>query len=99
MAVTMTQTAFQTELRLANSLEERTLAARLLAYVSVAVVQYAPACPDEVHTEAAVRLGAFLYDQPAAPMGDRYANAMRQSGAARAMLPWKAHGAGIPDAA
>ena len=99
MAVTMTQTDFQTELRLANSQEERKLAARLLGYVSVAVLRYAPDCPDEVHNEAAVRLGAYLYNQPEATRGDAYANAMRSSGAARAMLPWKAHGAGIPDAA
>ena len=99
MAVTITQSDFQTELRLANSLEERTLAARLLGYVSVAVVKYAPDAPDVVHNEAVVRLGAYLYDQPSAGMGDRYANALRSSGAARAMLPWKAHGAGIPSAA
>ena len=96
MAVTITAADFRLELRLANSTEERTLSARVLAYASEAVVKFAPECPDVVHNEACVRLGAYVYDKPSAPMGDRYANAMRSSGAERAMLPYRNHGGGIP---
>ena len=96
MAVTISVADFRLELRLANSQEERTLSARALAYASEAVVKFAPLCPDSIHNEAAVRLGAYVYDMPSAGMGSRYANALRSSGAERAMLPWREHGGGIP---
>ena len=96
MAVTITLADLLTELRLDNTQEDLARAKRLLAYSTEAVVKHAPDCPDVVHNEAVVRLSAYVYDMPTAGANSRFANALRNSGAERAMLPWRAHGAGIP---
>ena len=98
MAVTITVAELVTELRLSDAAEELALATRLLDYASAAVVKHSPNAPDVVHTEAAVRLAAYLYDKPNAPRGEGYANALRFSGAARALLPYRIHRAGFADA-
>ena len=94
MAVTLSVPELLVELRLGDSTEEVQLATRRLGYASVAVVKSTPDAPDAVHNEAAVRLAAYLYDQPNAPTGDGYANALRSSGAARILLPYRVHRAG-----
>ena len=48
--------------------------------------------------EAVRRLGGYLFDQPEAGRGDAYANAMRNSGAARMLLPYRVHRAGYAEA-
>ena len=47
--------------------------------------------PDVVLNEATIRLSAYLYDQPTASGGLGFANAMRFSGAARILLPYRIH--------
>ena len=99
MAVTLTQAELSAALRLGASAEENAQATRLLAYASVAVTKHAPGAPDEVHSEAAIRLCGYLYDQPTAGRGNSYGNALRYSGAAAILLPYRIARAGTVNAA
>ena len=83
---------------MATRQKRRRKSTRLLAYVSTAVAKQAPNAPDVVHNEAARRLAGYLFDQPEAGRGDGFANAMRNSGAARILLPYRIHRAGYADA-
>ena len=85
-------------LRLGNSAEEVTEATRLLAYATLAVEQHAPTAPDIAQNEAVRRLSGYLFDQPEAGRGMAYANALRSSGAARMLLPYRIHRLGLSDA-
>ena len=98
MVVTLSVAELSAALRLTDSAEETAEATRLLAYASEAVIQYAPDAVDTAHTEACVRLASYIYDQPTAGRGDSYANALRNSGAARMLLPYRIHRAGYSDA-
>ena len=98
MAVTMTAGELVAALRLNNTPEEQAEVTRLLAFASEAVVKHAPTAPDATHNEAARRLAGYLFDMPEAGRGDAYANAMRNSGAARMLLPYRVHRAGYADA-
>ena len=97
MAVTLTVAELLGALRLGNSAEEVTEATRLLAYATTAVTQHAPAASDIAMNEAARRLSGYLFDQPEAARGDAYANAMRNSGAQRMLLPYRTHRLGLAD--
>ena len=97
MAVTFTIPELAAALRLNDSAEETAEVTRLLAFVSVAVVKHAPNAPDIAHNEAARRLGGYIFDQPEASRGDAYANALRNSGAQRMLLPYRLHRAGYAD--
>ena len=97
MAVTLTIVQLAAALRLSDSTEETAEATRLHAYVSTAVTKHAPDAPDIVHNESARRLAGYLYDMPEAGRGDGYANAMRNSGAGRVLLPYRVHRAGSAD--
>ena len=99
MAVTLTVAALRSALRLGDSAEETAEATRLLAFASAAVTKQAPGAPDVVHNEAAIRLAAYLYDQPNAGRGATYADALRNSGAAAILLPYRIHRAGSTAAA
>ena len=94
MAVTLTQVELSAALRLGTSAEEIAESTRLLTYATEAVTQHAPHAPDAVQNEAAIRLAGYLFDQPFAGRGDSYANALRNSGAARMLLPYRIHRAG-----
>ena len=94
MAVTLAVTELAAALRLGDSAEETAEATRLLAYVTEAIVKHAPGATDTAHNEAARRLAGYLFDQPDAASGDGYANALRNSGAARMLLPYRVHRAG-----
>ena len=91
MAVTLTQAQLSDALRLGTTAEEIAEATRLLAYATEAVTKHAPAAPDVVHNESCVRLCSYLFDQPTASRGDAFANAMRNSGAARILAPYVEH--------
>ena len=103
MAVTLVLSNIRSELRLAGFGHENEIAMRLIRYSTAAIekhlgaVGYA-ACPDEITNEACIRLCAYAYDQPTAGVAGRYANAMRNSGAASILLPWRVHTAGLYDA-
>ena len=93
MAVTLTIADLSAALRLGNSAEELKEVTRLHAFASEAVDRYAPDAPENTANEAVVRLAAQLFDQPTASRGG-YANALRISGAARILMPYRIHRAG-----
>ena len=96
MAITLTPAELAAALRLGDAPEETAEATRLLAYATEAVsrhlgpVSYA-STPDAIVNEAARRLAGYLYDAPFAASEGRYSNAMRYSGAASALLPYRTH--------
>ena len=94
MAVTLTVSQLAASLRLGSSTEENDEATRLLAYSSEAVLRHAPEATDTALNEAAIRLSGYLYDQPNAGRGLSFAHALRNSGAAGILLPYKIHRAG-----
>ena len=98
MAVTIDAAGIVAALRLNDSSEELAEVTRILAYASDAVVVHVPNAPDSAQNEAVRRLCGYLYDMPEAARGDAYANAMRNSGAARMLLPYRRHRAGYADA-
>ena len=94
MAITLTPAELAAALRLLGSDEEIAQVTRLLTYATERVEKHAPAAPDVVMNEACIRLAAYLFDQPYAPAGARYANALRNSGAGNILLPYRIHRAG-----
>ena len=89
MAVTLTVEELRAAFRLNDSTEETAEVTRLLAYATEAVTKHAPNAPDVAHNEAARRVAGYLFDQPEASRSDAYANALRSSGAARMLLPYR----------
>ena len=98
MAVTIDAAGIVAALRLSNSAEELAEVTRLLEYATDAVLVHVPNAPDSAHNEAVRHLCGYLYDMPEAARGDAYANSMRNSGAARMLLPYRVHRAGYSDA-
>ena len=98
MAVTLTVAELRAALRLNDSAEETAEVTRLLAYATEAVTQHAPDASDTAMNEAVRRLSGYLFDQPEAGRGAAYANPMRNSGAARMLLPYRIHRLGLSDA-
>ena len=98
MPVTLTQAQLSDALRLTDSTEEIAEAARLLSYATVAVSRHLgdsySTTPDAVLDEATIRLAGYLFDQPNAGRGLMYADALRSSGAAMILLPFKVIRAG-----
>ena len=96
MAVTLTVSELLAALRLGSSTEETEQATRLLNYATEAVEKHVPEnLPAAIANEACVRLSGYLFDQPNAGRGAMYANALRNSGAAAILLPYRIHRAGI----
>ena len=94
MAVTISLSELLQALRLGDSPEELAEVTRLRRYAAGAVERFAPRAPDSAHTEAAVRLIGYIYDQPFASRGDAYSIALRSSGAAAMLAPYRHHRAG-----
>ena len=94
MGVTITVDELSVAMRVGLTTEETQEMTRLLAYASEVVVRHASGAPDIVHNTAAWRIVGYLYDQPFAGVGDRYANALRNSGAASVLLPYREHRGG-----
>ena len=94
MAVTITVAELAAALRLGDSAEEVAEATRLLAFATETVQKHAPDAPAVVQNEAVVRLSGYLFDQPLATRASGFANALRNSGAARMLLAYRVHGAG-----
>ena len=94
MAVTLSVEELRAALRLGSTDAETAEATRLLAYSSAAITKHVPDAPDAVHNESCVRLSGYLFDQPNAGRGAAYANALRNSGAAAILLPYRVHRAG-----
>ena len=94
MAVTISVAELVDELRVGSSPEELAQVTRLHGYASEAVIRHASGATDAAHNEAVVRLAAYLYDQPSVTRADGFSNALRSSGAARILLPYRIHRAG-----
>ena len=94
MALTITVAELAAALRLGDSAEEMAEVSRLRTYASLAVERAAPRAPNSVHTEAAIRLAGYIFDQPFAGKGAAYANALRNSGAAAILFPYVDHRGG-----
>lgn len=94
MAVTLTIAKLRGAVRYGSSTEETAELTRILAYATEAVTRYAPDAPDVAHNEATIRLAGYILDQPNAARGAAFANAMRNSGAGRMLLPYVTHRAG-----
>ena len=94
MPVTLTVPELAAAMRVGDSTEETAEVTRLLSYATVTVEHHAPDAPDTVHNESTVRLASYLFDQPSTSRGAAYANALRNSGAARMLLPYRVHKAG-----
>ena len=95
MAITLTIQELQAALRLGNSEEETAEVERLYGYVAEAVNRHAPEATDTAMNEAARRLAGYLFDMPEAGRGMAYANALRNSGAAAMLLPYRPHRLGL----
>ena len=94
MAITLTALELAAAMRIGDTPEELAEATRQLAFASEAVTRHAPDAPDVIQNEAVIRLAAYNYDRPFAASDGRYSNALRFSGAAAALLPYREHGAG-----
>ena len=94
MVVTLTVSELAAAMRVGDSAEETAETTRLLSYCTVAVVKQAPDAPDVAHNESVVRLAGYYFDSPNAGSRTNYANAMRNSGAGRILLPYRVHRAG-----
>ena len=93
MAVTLDVAGLRGALRLGSSAEETAEVTRLLAFSAEAISRHLSAAyeatPEVIVNEGAVRLAAYLYDQPNAGRGVGFANAMRGSGCSSILLPYQ----------
>ena len=101
LAVTLSLEQLMVEMRLSQSPEETSIATRLLDTCTDMVElhlgsAYAGARESAVN-EAVILLSGYLFDKPTASQGDGFANAMRNSGAGRVLLPYRVHRAGYAD--
>ena len=98
MALTLTRGELAKAIRVGPTVEESDEVMRLLTYATEAISKHLGAAyattPAAVCNEAAVRLCGYLYDQPTASRGEAFAHAMRNSGAARMLLPYVVHSLG-----
>lgn len=94
MAVNVTVAELAGALRVGDSTQETTEMSRLLAYTTEAVTRHAPEAPSVVANEAAIRLAGYLYDMPDASRYAGHGDPLRNSGAARILLPYRHHRAG-----
>lgn len=94
MAVDVTLSVVQTAIRANNDPAETQEVTRLLSLASSWVNDYAPNAPSWIQNEAAIQLIGYLYDRPSASKGLGYANALRNSGAAALLAPYRTIRAG-----
>ena len=94
MAISYIQ--LQTALRMGATQSEATEAQRLLGVAQALVLTFlkGAACPEPITDEAAIRVAAYLYDQPAASRTQSFANALRNSGAVSLLAPHRIQRAG-----
>ena len=103
MAVTLTAADLHVHLCLEHSPAGNATASRLFNVAKGLVARYAPACPDDVHNEALLRVAGYLHADDAAFKTLRSVkvpdaleveprapgSAVRLSGAAALMSPWR----------
>ena len=95
MAVDITVADLGAAIRVGSTAAETAQVTRVRAYAIEAISHHLGAAYDSVPAvvvnEAAVRLGAYLYDSPTVAGRDGFAFAMRSSGAGRMLLPYVVH--------
>ena len=69
--------------------------ARIDATARAMVLEYAPGAPDAIHDEAYVRLAAWLYDADPSGSTPGGPQALRSSGAASLLSPYKVRRGGV----
>ena len=94
MAVTISRANLAKRLRMGRTQSELDEVDALLEYAIEAVTKHAPDAPDVAHNEAAYRLAGYVFDRPFASGDTRFSNALRNSGAAAVLLPYREHRAG-----
>lgn len=74
---------------------------RLITVAQAAVERYTPAAPESVKDEAIIRMAGYLYDAPTIPEPGSNLNiaALRASGAAGLLAPYRVHRLGVSDMA
>ena len=95
MAVEISVADLGAAIRVGSTAAETAQVTRVRAYAIEAISHHLGAAYDSVPAvvvnEAAVRLGAYLYDSPTVAGRDGFAFAMRSSGAGRMLLPYVVH--------
>ena len=99
MAVTRTLTQLAADLRIGDGTTEPTgavavLLGRIDATAREMVLAFAPTAPDAIHNEAFVRLCGWLYDADPSGSTPGGPSALRSSGAAAILAPYKVRRAG-----
>ena len=101
MAVDITAAALRAACRVGSTTEEQAEVTRLRTYAIERISQYLGAAyataPVAAVNEACVRLVGYLYDSPNFHTGAG-SRALRASGAAEMLNPYRKHGAGVIDA-
>ena len=99
MAVNITVAELASAIRVGDSTEETAQVERLLAYATTAISRHLgdeyALTPEAVVNEAAIRIAGYLFDQPTTSRGSAFANAVRNSGCGRMLLPYTIHRAGV----
>ena len=95
MAVTITRAQLAQRLRQGRTQTELDETDELLAYATEAVTHHAPDATDTVHNQAVFMLAGYIYDRPFASADTRFSNALRNSGAASVLLPYRDHRLGL----
>ena len=100
MAVTRTLAQLAADLRLGDGTTEPTgpqgiVLARIDATARAMVLEFAPDAPDAIHDEAYVRLAGWLYDADPSGSTPGGPSALRSSGAAAILSPFKVRRAGV----
>ena len=95
MAVTITREQLAARIRLGRTDTELVEVGELLAYCTEAVTRHAPDALDTVHNFAVYQMAGYAYDRPFASVDTRFANILRNSGAASTLLPYRDHRLGL----
>ena len=100
MAVTRTLAELAGDLRIGDGITEPTgpqaiVLQRIAATAAARVTAYAPGADDAVMTEAFVRLCGWLFDSDPSGVNPGGSNAMRASGAASLLGPYRVRRGGL----
>lgn len=74
---------------------QRTILRRLAKVANEMIERTAPDAPAMIKQQACIQLAGYLYDQPTAGVGTRYAAAFRNSGALSLLSKWIEKRAGV----
>lgn len=100
MAVTRTLAQLGADLRIGDGVTapdgpEGVILERIAATASAMVLKHAPDAPDAIHNEAYVRLAGWLYDADPSGANPGGSTALRASGAAAILGPYRVRRGGL----